>query len=326
MREAKPTENPAAPWVETVGLCAGYGARGRNRPGIRAVSEVSLRIAERETLGLVGESGCGKSTLARTLLRLQPPLSGDVRFKGRSILGLRGRALRALRRDLQMVFQDPHASMNPRHRVERILVEPLRVHGLLSGEPSAAASDWLEEVGLSPSLLGRFPFELSGGQRQRVCLARALSLRPSFLVLDEALSSLDVSVQAQAINLLMDLRSRHALACLFISHDLGVVRHLADRVAVMYLGRIVECGPAAAVLDSPAHPYTATLREASSGRAAPGRGAARDSGDPPSPANPPPGCPYHPRCARARENCSRERPELRELDGRSVACHWAGAA
>jgi peptide/nickel transport system ATP-binding protein len=325
MREAIPTEKAPTPWVETVGLHAGYAARGVGKSLIRAVSDVSLQIAERETLGLVGESGCGKSTLARTLLRLQPPLSGDVRFKGRSILGLRGQALRALRRDLQMVFQDPHASMNPRHRIERILVEPLQVHGLLAGSPAATAAAWLEEVGLSPSLLGRFPFELSGGQRQRVCLARALSLKPSFLVLDEALSSLDVSVQAQAINLLMDLRDRHALACLFISHDLGVVRHLADRVAVMYLGRIVECGPAATVLDSPAHPYTEALRCAASGAAA-GRGPVTYSGDPPSPANPPPGCPYHPRCARARKNCSRERPELRDLTGRSVACHWAGAA
>lgn len=325
MREESTAEDAPAPWVETIDLHAGYAARGRGSPSIRAVSDVSIRIAERETLGLVGESGCGKSTLARTLLRLQPPLSGDIRFQGRSILGLRGQELRALRRNLQMVFQDPYASMNPRHRIERILLEPLRVHGLLTGDPTAAAKAWLEEVGLSPSLLGRFPFELSGGQRQRVCLARALSLKPSFLVLDEALSSLDVSVQAQAINLLMDLRDRHALACLFISHDLGVVRHLADRVAVMYLGRIVECGPAGTVLDSPLHPYTEALRFAASGAAA-GRATVTYSGDPPSPANPPTGCPYHPRCGRARENCSRERPDLRQLDGRAVACHWAGAA
>jgi peptide/nickel transport system ATP-binding protein len=328
MREGSSLEETPAPWVEVLDLHAGYAARGRRRrtEWIRAVSGVSLQVAGRETLGLVGESGCGKSTLARTLMRLHPPISGDIRFKGRSILDLKGESLRTLRRSLQMVFQDPYASLNPRHRILRILTESLRVHGLLDGSPVVAATTLLDEVGLLPSLLDRYPFELSGGQRQRVCLARALSLRPSFLVLDEAVSSLDVSVQAQALNLLMDLRDRHALSYLFISHDLGVVRHLADRVAVMYLGRIVECGTTGRVMDTPMHPYTEALISAVSSAEGEDRGTPLYSGDPPSPSHPPSGCPFHPRCARAHAICTRERPDLRTVSGRTVACHLAGEA
>ena len=300
-------------------LSTGFGSR--RTTCVKAVSGVSLGVAVRETVGLVGESGCGKSTLGRTLMRLYQPTSGDVRFEGRSILNVRPAELRAIRRKMQMVFQDPYASLNPRHSVLHLLTEPLQVHGLLAGQREEAATALLAEVGLLPALLYRYPFELSGGQRERVSFARALSLRPSFLVLDEAVSSLDVSVQAHALNLLMDLRNEQGLSYLFISHDLGVVRHIADRVAVMYLGRIVETGRTDCVLESPSHPYTESLLQAVPAFGSAARPRQLLSGDPASPVDPPPGCPFHPRCPRARTICRQERPLLREINGRRVSCH-----
>mgnify|MGYP000392138684 CR=1 FL=1 len=293
---------------------------------VRAVDGISLDVAERETLGLVGESGCGKTTLARTVLRLDPARSGEVFFEGRDLLRLSGRDLNCARRRLQIVFQDPFASLNPRLTVMDLLTEGLLHHGLIRRRQKAeAAAALLNDVGLSPDALHRYPHEFSGGQRQRLSVARALSLRPRLVICDEAVSALDVSVQAQVLNLLLELRERHGLAYLFISHDLSVVRHLSHRVAVMYLGRIVELGRASDVIERPRHPYTRALVSAIPRVGCDGRSRIVLQGDVPSPANPPPGCVFHPRCPCAVPRCSQTTPPLEPLadepdSGRLVAC------
>lgn len=303
------------------------GSRGalKRRGHILAVDGVSFDIDRGETLGLVGESGCGKTTTGRLVLRLLQPTSGQVTFDGTDILNLAAAEMRALRRRMQIVFQDPFGALNPRMTVGELIVEPLVVHGVgESVSRERKLRDLLDRVSLSAWQAGRFPHELSGGQRQRVCIARALSLDPALLVLDEAVSALDVSVQAQILNLLVDLRRDLGLTYLFISHDLGVVHHISDRVAVMYLGQIVEIGPREAIFGAPSHPYTQALLNS-----VPSAHKGRKSfftikGDVPSPANPPPGCRFHTRCPIAVPACSATAPPLRNLDdGRQVACHLA---
>ena len=295
---------------------------GRPRPPLRAVDGVSFTIPAGRTLGLVGESGSGKTTVGRTLLRLQERTSGTVMFDGKDVFALDPRGLRALRRRMQIVFQDPYSSLNPRMTVGETLQEPLEIHRL-RGQVNAL----LEEVGLDPAFARRYPHELSGGQRQRVGIARALSVEPQFIVCDEPVSALDVSVQAQVLNLLADLQARRKLTYLFIAHDLAVVRHIADDVAVMYLGKIVEHAPAAQIYAQPRHPYTTALLSAVP---EPDPRAARSrivlSGDMPSPSRPPPGCPFHPRCPHPlkSERCRTETPPLRPIvPGHLTACHYA---
>jgi oligopeptide/dipeptide ABC transporter ATP-binding protein len=295
---------------------------GRQRPPVRAVDGVSFTIASGRTLGLVGESGSGKTTVGRTMLRLQEPTSGTVLFDGNDVFALDASRLRALRRRMQIVFQDPYSSLNPRMTVGETLREPLEIHGL-AGEVAAL----LDEVGLDAVFAKRYPHELSGGQRQRVGIARALSVEPQFVVCDEPVSALDVSVQAQVLNLLADLQARRRLTYLFIAHDLAVVRHIADDVAVMYLGKIVEHAPAAEIDAQPRHPYTRALLSAvpePDPRAKKRRIVL--TGDIPSPANPPPGCPFHPRCPHPlkSERCRTEAPPLLEITpGHLAACHYA---
>jgi oligopeptide/dipeptide ABC transporter ATP-binding protein len=303
---------------------------GRKRPAVRAVDGVSFAIAAGETLGLVGESGCGKSTVGRTILRLLEPDAGRVTIDGQDVLALDARALRALRRRMQIVFQDPYGSLNPRMTVRQTLAEPLAIHRLArGGEAERRIAALLEEVGLDASFATSYAHELSGGQRQRVGIARALSVEPRFLVLDEPVSALDVSVRAQVLNLLAELQQRRRLTFLFIAHDLAVVKHIADQVAVMYLGKIVERAPAAALYGAPRHPYTKALLSAVP---VPDPKAQRDrivlTGEVPSPAHPPAGCPFHPRCPHPRRNerCRTEPPALREVAaarGHFAACHFA---
>jgi oligopeptide transport system ATP-binding protein len=290
---------------------------------VRAVDGVSLSVKEGETLGLVGESGCGKSTLCRSILQLLPPTAGSVRFEGQEIVGLKGRKLRPLRREMQMIFQDPYASLNPRQRVGQIVGSPLQLHGLASGQGlKRQVQELLERVGLGPEHYNRYPHEFSGGQRQRIGIARALALRPKLIIADEPVSALDVSIQAQIINLLDDLQDEFQLTYIFVAHDLGVIRHVSDRIAVMYLGKIVEIGPADEVYDNPIHPYTLSLLSAlpiPDPRANAQRTPVIPEGDLPSPANPPSGCRFHTRCPYATEICSDVEPELVNY-GRD---HWA---
>ena len=291
---------------------------GRGRV-LHAVSGVSLQVRKGEALALVGESGCGKSTLGRTLIGLTQPTSGKVLFDGQEISGLSDRAMRPWRARMQMVFQDSSAAFNPRRTVGESLAEPLRIHRRHGVRERVA--ELLDQVGLSQSVAGRFPHEFSGGQRQRLNIARALALGPELLVADEPVSALDVSVQAQIVNLFGDLRASLGVACIFISHDLSVVRQMADRIAVMYLGSIVEEGPGLDVLDRPAHPYTKALLDAvpRPDRALP----PPLQGDVPSPVNPPSGCRFHTRCPIAQPRCATERPVLQPSgEGRQVACHY----
>jgi peptide/nickel transport system ATP-binding protein len=295
---------------------------------IRAVDGVSLSIGRGETLGLVGESGCGKSTIGRAILRLYEPTDGRIVFDGIDITHLGERALRPLRRRIQMVFQDPFASLNPRHSVGRIVGEPLRVHGLASrAEATARVRELLMLVGLPPDAAGRFPHEFSGGQRQRIGVARALAVNPELLVCDEPVSALDVSIQAQIVNLMERLQAELGLTYLFIAHDLAVVRHISTRIAVMYLGRIVEVAPADDLYDNPLHPYTITLLSAipiPDPEVERRRSSIRVEGDLPNPANPPSGCRFHTRCPFVQPTrCADEDPALRPLDGHVVACHYA---
>jgi peptide/nickel transport system ATP-binding protein len=296
---------------------------------IKAVDDVSFSISRGETLGLVGESGCGKSTVGRTILRLYEPTAGRIVFDGKDITTLSQNEIRPLRRRMQMVFQDPYASLNPRHSVGRIVGEPLRVHGL-SGrkESSSRVRELLEIVGLPADAATRYPHEFSGGQRQRIGLARSLALNPDFIVCDEPVSALDVSIQAQIINLLENLQSDFELTYLFIAHDLAVVRHISDRIAVMYLGKIVEISAAAELYDDPLHPYTISLLSAVP---IPDPVVEREretillAGDLPSPANPPAACRFHTRCPYVQPTlCRDEEPLLRKLGpDHVVACHWA---
>jgi peptide/nickel transport system ATP-binding protein len=296
---------------------------------IRAVDDVSLTIKRGETLGLVGESGCGKSTIGRTILRLYKPTAGRIIFDGHDISDLGEGDLRPLRRRMQMVFQDPFASLNPRHSIGRIVGEPLRSHGLATKREAASrVRELLRIVGLPPDAGGRYPHEFSGGQRQRIGLARALALNPDFVVADEPVSALDVSIQAQIINLLEQLQDDFELTYLFIAHDLAVVRHISDRIAVMYLGWIVEVSPAAELYDNPLHPYTISLLSAvpiPDPVVEKQRESILLAGDLPSPANPPQACRFHTRCPFVQPTrCRDEVPPLRTLaDGHEVACHWA---
>ena len=296
---------------------------------IKAVDGVSLEIQRGETLGLVGESGCGKSTLGRAILRLYEPTGGRILFDGQDITHLGEAAMRPIRRRMQMIFQDPFASLNPRHSVGRIVSEPLRVHGIASRRQSGKrVKELLEIVGLPADAGSRYPHEFSGGQRQRVGLARALALNPDFIVCDEPVSALDVSIQAQIVNLLEGLQRDFDLTYLFIAHDLAVVRHISDRIAVMYLGKIVEISPAEELYDNPLHPYTISLLSAIP---IPDPEVEREretiilAGDLPSPANPPPACRFHTRCPYVQPTrCRQEEPMLRKLEGNHwTACHWA---
>ena len=293
------------------------------RTVVRAVDGVDFSVAEGEAFGLVGESGCGKSTVARAVLRLIEPDAGDIRFAGVDVRAAGGAALRTLRQRMQIVFQDPYSSLNPRRRIGRTLAEPLEVHGVARGaEARARVVALLEEVGLPAAAASRYPHEFSGGQRQRIGIARALALRPALIVADEPVSALDVSVQAQVLLLLRDLQARRGLAFVFVSHDLSVIRWFCARVAVMYLGRIVEMGPVARVFSAPLHPYTAMLRDASPVPDPARRGVLpRVTGEIPSASAPPPGCHFHPRCGRASAICRTEYPAWREEGGRATACH-----
>ena len=301
---------------------------GRGHAELRAVDGVTLDVMSGETLGLVGESGCGKSTLGRLLLRLQEPTSGRVYFDGQDITGLSQSALRPYRREMQIIFQDPYSSLNPRMTVQAALAEALRVHGIVSSgsEERERIAALLERVGLRPEHMRRYPHEFSGGQRQRIGIARALAVEPRFIVADEPVSALDVSIQAQIVNLLGDLQEELGLSFLFIAHDLHVVEHVSRRVAVMYLGRVVELASAEQIYEDPRHPYTQALLSA-----APEPDPKADKrrlileGDVPSPLDPPTGCAFHPRCPIAEKGlCDREVPALRPVgSGHEVACHLA---
>ena len=295
---------------------------------IKAVDGISLEIRRGETLGLVGESGCGKSTVGRTILRLYEPTAGRIVFDGQDITTMGEAELRPLRRRMQMVFQDPFSSLNPRHSVGRIVGEPMRVHGIAGRRAAnARVRELLQIVGLPADAGSRYPHEFSGGQRQRIGLARSLALNPDLIVADEPVSALDVSIQAQIINLLETLQSEFDLTYLFIAHDLAVVRHISDRIAVMYLGTIVEISPAEELYDNPLHPYTISLLSAvpiPDPEVERKRETILLAGDLPSPANPPPACRFHTRCPYVQPTrCTTEVPELRKFaDGHLAACHW----
>jgi oligopeptide/dipeptide ABC transporter ATP-binding protein len=308
----------------------GNGMLGRTVTHVQAVDGVSLTIRRGKTLGLVGETGCGKSTLARCIAGLIPATSGKVYFEGKDITNLPRGAMRPFRREIQMIFQDPYGALNPRRRVGSIIGEPFAIHNISTGqERKRAVQELMERVGLNPEHYNRFPAEFSGGQRQRIGVARALALRPKLIICDEPVSALDVSIQAQVLNLLADLQDDFGLSYLFIAHDLEVVRHVSNSVTVMYLGRVAEDGPKELVYDSPRHPYTAALLSAAPA-ADPDAAASRQriilTGDIPSPIDPPSGCRFHPRCPKAQELCSQQEPPLEVKAGDAAthltACHF----
>jgi len=301
------------------------GIFSRTTHFIRAVDDVSFSLQRGEALGLVGESGCGKSTLARTILMLEAATHGNILFEGASLLSASPAQLRQLRRNMQVVFQDPFASLNPGMTIMELVTEGLIVHGLTKrAKRMETAASLLQEVGLDPDMANRFPHEFSGGQRQRICIARAISMHPKLLICDEAVSALDVSVQAQIINLLMKLRQELHLAFLFISHDLGVVSHFCDRIAVMYLGKIVEMGTTQEIMHNPRHPYTKALLAAIPKVGTDKSQRLRLPGEIPSAKNPPPGCPFHPRCRFAIEQCRTSPPTLlpcQDSEQHQASCH-----
>jgi oligopeptide transport system ATP-binding protein len=298
----------------------------REVAAVHAVDDVSLTLREGETLGLVGESGCGKTTLCRTIMQLIPPTSGSVRYQGKELVGLSRKELQPVRRDIQMIFQDPYASLNPRKRVGQIIGDQLRLHGLASGtQLRREVQGLMDRVGLQPEHYNRYPHEFSGGQRQRIGIARALALRPKLIIADEPVSALDVSIQAQIINLLEDLQDEFDLSYVFVAHDLGVVRHVSDRIAVMYLGKLVERSPASVLYERPIHPYSVALLSAvpiPDPRVNADRKPLVLEGDVPSPIDPPPACHFHTRCPWATEVCSQDEPPLAEYEsGQAAACH-----
>ncbi len=325
-----PSDAEAAPLLRVEGLKMYFplykGALRRKVGEVKAVDDLSFEIHAGETLGLVGESGCGKSTTGRAILRLYHPTAGAIVLDGRDIAQLEGDALRALRPKMQMIFQDPQASLNPRMTIGSIIAEPLDEHTRMSRpERRARVLELMDQVGLNRSFANRYPHEFSGGQRQRIGIARALALNPSFIVCDEPIAALDVSIQAQVVNLLEDLQERLGLTYLFISHDLSMVRHLATRVAVMYLGRIVELAPREALYATPLHPYTQALISAVPSPDPEVEARRRRiilTGDVPSPSNPPPGCAFSTRCPKVFDRCRVETPPLRDLgEDRFAACH-----
>jgi oligopeptide transport system ATP-binding protein len=298
----------------------------REVAAVHAVDDVSLTLHEGETLGLVGESGCGKTTLCRTIMQLIQPTSGSVRYQGKELVGLSRKELQPVRRDIQMIFQDPYASLNPRKRVGQIIGDQLRLHGLASGtQLRREVQELMDRVGLQPEHYNRYPHEFSGGQRQRIGIARALALRPKLIIADEPVSALDVSIQAQIINLLEDLQDEFDLSYVFVAHDLGVVRHVSDRIAVMYLGKLVERSPASVLYERPIHPYSVALLSAvpiPDPRVNADRKPLVLEGDVPSPIDPPPACHFHTRCPWATEVCSQDEPPLAEYEsGQAAACH-----
>lgn len=321
------TAGPAAPLLSVKGLGKSFVAKrnffGRPTATVRAVDGVDLELLRGETLAVVGESGCGKSTLGRLILRLIEPSQGQVRFLEQNMLGLDEAALRQMRRWAQLIFQDPFASLNPRMTVGDLLSEPLMLHDIVpEADRTRRVGELLTQVGLKPEHAGRYPHEFSGGQRQRIAIARAIAVEPQLIVCDEPVSALDVSIRAQVLNLLKELQAQLGLSYIFISHDLSVVRHIADRVAVMYLGRIVETGPVTEVFDHPRHPYTRALLDAIP---VPSPHRTKDivplEGDVPSPLNPPPGCHFQTRCPYVSDRCKNERPPLvLHNDHHSVAC------
>jgi oligopeptide/dipeptide ABC transporter ATP-binding protein len=308
------------------GLTKNYqlgSAFSQGKDVVHAVADISIDIFEGETLGIVGESGCGKSTLGRMIVQLEKPTAGEIIFEGENLSHQKSRTLRSLRKRFQMIFQDPYASLNPRRQIGKIVEEPLRVHGVGKTERQSMARDLLSKVGLDEDAYEKYPHEFSGGQRQRVVIARALALQPRLIVADEPVSALDVSIQAQVLNLFMDLQDELKLTYIFIAHDLGVVRYVSDRIAVMYLGKIVELAPAEDLYQSPAHPYTKALLSANP------RMGNEDAveriiltGDIPNPINQPDGCAFNPRCPKVQEICRTTSPQLVQLGNRQVSCHF----